>query len=186
MQLLWIMQYFAVVCGSGNCNGPTQSGKDGKTETQVRETKFRPHGDRQQPHFGKAHRRNQVHEINEYFDSATEYADSDGEFFVGTVNTRNDEYVIKWMEEMQLDGHCIQAKLDTGAQANVLPLRIYEKLKLRISLQKTKTTLNAFGNNKLKPVGAITVPMESNGIREKSEILHDRRSRYSYIRSVSV
>ncbi len=45
-------------------------------------------------------------------------------------------------------------------------LKIYEKLKLGILLQKTNTTLIAFGNNKLKPVGAITVPTESNKIRE--------------------
>ena len=76
-----------------------------------------------------------MHEINECFDSATEYADSDGEFFVGTVNTGNDEHATKWMEEIQLDGHCVQAKLDTGVEANVLPLRIYEKLK------KTNTML---------------------------------------------
>ncbi len=63
-----------------------------------------------------------MHEINECFDNATEYADSDGEFFVGTVNTGNDEYVTKWMEEIQLDEHCEQAKLDTEAQANMLPL----------------------------------------------------------------
>ncbi len=70
-----------------------------------------------------------MHEINECFDSATEYADSDGEFFVGAVNTKNDEYATKWMEEIQLGRHCVQANVDTGTQAKVLPLRIYKKLK---------------------------------------------------------
>ncbi len=47
--------HFAVVCGSGNRNGLSQRGKDGKPETQVRETKVGPHGgDQKQSHFGKA------------------------------------------------------------------------------------------------------------------------------------
>ena len=46
-------------------------------------------------------------------------------------------------------------KLDSGADANVLPLETYERLGSRSPLMKTNTVLTAFGNAKIRPEGEV-------------------------------
>ena len=45
--------------------------------------------------------------------------------------------------------------LDSGAQANVLPVSTYRRIKPMQQLEPTKTVLTAFGNVRIKPVGVI-------------------------------
>ena len=46
-------------------------------------------------------------------------------------------------------------KLDSGSDANVLPLDTYERLGSVAPLMETKTVLTAFGNAKIRPEGAV-------------------------------
>ena len=57
----------------------------------------------------------------------------------------------------------ITVKLDTGAEASVLPMKVYKKLKKRPLIDRTKTTLSAYGGSIIKPVGTCTLSCQSNG-----------------------
>ena len=46
-------------------------------------------------------------------------------------------------------------KLDSGADANVLPLDTYERLGSVAPLMETNTVLTAFGNAKIRPEGEV-------------------------------
>ena len=60
------------------------------------------------------------------------------------------------MTKMTIGSQQISFKLDTGAQANVLPMTIYETIKPNVALQPTKTILSAFVNDvKVKPAGTV-------------------------------
>ncbi len=61
----------------------------------------------------------------------------------------------KWHETLQLVGYRVRFKLDTGAQANVLPVRTYSKLKQAKPLQETVTTLVGFGSLRFYPLGTV-------------------------------
>ena len=52
-----------------------------------------------------------------------------------------------------MNGNPVQCRLDTGAEANVLPFCTYKELPNKPLLQKTKTVLTAYGNSKIHPVG---------------------------------
>ena len=50
-------------------------------------------------------------------------------------------------------------KLDSGADANVLPLETYERLGSGSPLMETTTVLTAFGNAKIRPDGEVKLPV---------------------------
>ena len=69
------------------------------------------------------------------------------------VHTPNDD---DWMTKMVIGRQQISFKLDTGAQANVLPMKIFETLTPMVALQPTQTILSAFVNGvKVKPAGTV-------------------------------
>ena len=53
----------------------------------------------------------------------------------------------------------VRLKLDSGADANVLPLDTYERLGSGSPLMKTNTVLTAFGNAKIRPEGEVRLPV---------------------------
>lgn len=55
----------------------------------------------------------------------------------------------KWFETASIRGVAIRFKLDTGADASVLPMSIFKQLPGPIQLQPTTTVLIAFGGARL-------------------------------------
>lgn len=59
----------------------------------------------------------------------------------------------------------VRFKLDTGAEANVLPLRMFKSMtrkarrerRAHLQLQPTKTVLVAYGGMRLRPEGLLTL-----------------------------
>ena len=73
----------------------------------------------------------------------------------GHAHASNDD---DWMTKMVIGRQQISCKLDTGAQANVLPMKVFEMLTPRVELQPTQTILSAFVNGvKVKPAGTVTL-----------------------------
>ena len=59
---------------------------------------------------------------------------------------------------MKTDSQEISFKLDTGARAIVLPMKVFETLTPMVELQPTQTILSAFINGvKVKPAGTVTL-----------------------------
>ena len=60
-----------------------------------------------------------------------------------------------WRAELTVCDIPVTFKLDSGAQANVLPVSTYRRIKSMQQLEPTKTVMTAFGNVIIKPVGVI-------------------------------
>ena len=62
-----------------------------------------------------------------------------------------------WLSTVSTEGGKITFKLDTGAEASVLPLKVHKRLKGRPAINHTTTTLSAYGGSVIKPVGTCTL-----------------------------
>ena len=74
----------------------------------------------------------------------------------------------KWEEHIKVEGHQILFKLDTGAQANTLPLRDLQKIHTQPMLSRTKVVLKPFGGGaNIKPLGTIKLRCKVNGKQQR-------------------
>ena len=62
----------------------------------------------------------------------------------------------KWQAVLNVQGHNVHFKLDTGAEANVLPVTVFNQMK-SVKLEKTKTLLCAFGEHQVIPLCTVTL-----------------------------
>ena len=76
-----------------------------------------------------------------------------GELLMASLQDTDD----KWQASIPIEGKYIKFKLDTGAQANVLPHKLYDKLFSKTKLQNTQAILTAFGNKHIKPRGKVSL-----------------------------
>ena len=58
-----------------------------------------------------------------------------------------------WQTKLRVNDTPVTFKLDTGAQANVLPVNVYRRIKPNKPLARTKTVLTAFRDAQITPVG---------------------------------
>ena len=65
-----------------------------------------------------------------------------------------------WYRTVWLGEDVVAAKLDTGAEVNVLPLLHYKKLTAALPLQQCNTVLTAFGGAKYKACGKTSILMK--------------------------
>ena len=72
-----------------------------------------------------------------------------GTVFVGGINCN------EWHTTLRLNNSDVIFKLDTGADANVLPLDVYQQIYSNVPLTPTDTILTAFGDNKIRPEGEV-------------------------------
>lgn len=83
----------------------------------------------------------------------TEQADVDSEskensFCINNIEIKKNSP--KWFEMVQTEKSTVKFKLDTGADVNVLPLSIYNKIKIsKVKLKSTNVILESFGSNKI-------------------------------------
>ena len=62
-----------------------------------------------------------------------------------------------WHETATISGVAINFKLDTGADANVLPMHVYRQLPGPIQWRSTETVLIAFGGARLPAEGVASL-----------------------------
>ena len=68
-----------------------------------------------------------------------------------------------WWKDIVLSGQTISCKLDTGAEANVMPVSVFERLLGKPRLQKTTIVLTAYGDKKIQPMGTAVLEARING-----------------------
>ena len=61
-----------------------------------------------------------------------------------------------WLSTVETQGGNITFKLDTEAEANVIPIEVFNQLTNRPEVQPTKTKLTAYGGTTIKPLGTCT------------------------------
>jgi len=77
--------------------------------------------------------------------------EDEGSLFVGSIENSSSK---SWTEELSVeDGTRMTFKLDTGADTNVLPVRLYHQISKGKPLTKTKTILRAYGGGKFSALG---------------------------------
>ena len=84
--------------------------------------------------------------------------------FLGTITSPTTSSA--WFVSVGINGTQVRFKLDTGAEANVLPFNVYSSLKISTSLQKTAVVLTSYGNFKVKPEGKVFLRCVINGQSE--------------------
>ena len=105
----------------------------------------------------KSMSRQQVHEVHDEEHSSVQ---EDEDFHLDIVEAHQCKSNA-WFVTLFLEGCKVQLKIDTGAQCNVLPKSISDKLKVRIHRSTTK--LITYSGEKLKPAGRCTVLGQYNG-----------------------
>ena len=95
--------------------------------------------------------------------------ESDNEYFLGTVTTekKSEELFIgaiddkestkEWLVTIESNELPVTYKLDTGAEANVIPIHQFYKFRRRPTLHKTKTRLTAYNQTPIKVEGRCII-----------------------------
>ncbi|CAB3980478.1 Hypothetical predicted protein [Paramuricea clavata] len=84
--------------------------------------------------------------------------------FIGTITSPTTSSA--WFVSVGINGTQVRFKLDTGAEANVLPFNVYSSLEISTSLQKTDVVLTSYGNFKVKPEGRVFLRCVVNEVFE--------------------
>ena len=90
----------------------------------------------------------------------------DQELFIGTVTRAPQVEESAWFTSLRVGGTPIKFKLGTGAEANVLPLSVYSKLRNKSPLLETSVILSSYGDFKVKPKGTLHLNCEAPGMKE--------------------
>ena len=75
----------------------------------------------------------------------------DGQLFVETLFI-GDIQANDWQAKLRVNDTPVSFKLDTGAQANVLPVNVYRCIKPNKPLARTRTVPTVFGDANITPV----------------------------------
>lgn len=103
-----------------------------------------------------------VHEVGaatkaEESDQTSDASDEDFQILavqIGNVSRGQD-----WTVSCHLAGHATEMKVDTGAQANVLPYSYFRRMRIQSRLQPSSTVLTSYEGSKILHLGTITLPL---------------------------
>ena len=74
------------------------------------------------------------------------------------------EKPMQWLSTVKTEGGKVTFKLDTGAEANVIPVEVFNQLSSTPTVYHTKTKLTAYGGTTIKPLGTCTLQCTSKHI----------------------
>ena len=77
-------------------------------------------------------------------------------FFVGTLTNENSNSSY-WKETLNVEGHPISFKLDTGAETDILSTELFRSLNSGKKLQDTEVKLRSYSGNIIIPQGQATL-----------------------------
>lgn len=85
---------------------------------------------------------------------------------IETVTTRKNYQLptYPWIERVKINKSSITFKIDTGAEVDVLPLNVLQRIAPWIELQRTGVTLKAFSGEKIIPMGTCLLNCFFNGM----------------------
>ena len=84
--------------------------------------------------------------------------EDDYELFVGEIAGKREQL---WYTDIQVGGHKIRFKLDSGSEANIIPRRIYEQVNAT-QLTSTRCRLVTYSGQRLIPEGETTVTINGH------------------------
>ena len=113
--------------------------------------------DQSAPRGTRQRERKSVHEVEPLTDtdgSDTESVALDT-IFVGSLGSSNDS----WQTAIRIGSRLVNCKVDTGAEINVMPQRVYKQLRVKPSLLPTKTILRTVAGQ-IKPLGVMETSIQ--------------------------
>ncbi len=106
--------------------------------------------------------------------SQLQYESDSDDFFIGMIDQteKNDNTFEEntnvsnvkerdWFISLKSNGSQIRYKMDTGAQANVLPLSIYNQLNIKPTLTETNVKLSAYNGESIPAVGQCELNLKN-------------------------
>jgi hypothetical protein len=103
-----------------------------------------------------------------------ENEEEEDQLYVGTIRINKIGMKQKekdsWYEQIEVEGQKVKIKLDTGADTNLIPLKIFQKRSHPQKLLKTRINLEAYGGYKLKVVGKAELECK----------IHNKESRQTF------
>lgn len=63
----------------------------------------------------------------------------------------------EWIYPVYIEDKCINMKIDTGSEVNILPIDIIKKVNKRYKINPTNIVLEAYGGYKIKPIGMLNL-----------------------------
>ncbi|KAK0132248.1 hypothetical protein N1851_032926 [Merluccius polli] len=98
-------------------------------------------------HFAKMCRSRKVHAVD---DDVTDQRES---LFVGVVNAKAQTQTDEWTVDLKLEHKHVKFKLDTGAQANVIPYSLQQRIGKKNILRPTDVKLSTYTGDKIHVKG---------------------------------
>ena len=111
-------------------------------------------------HFASKCRSNppKVHTVNESATESDTDSDKGEHFYIGEISANHNQDEVFVPVKLSTGSKAVSFKLDTGAQVNVLPLKLYRKLGLPATLLKpTSIHLTSYSGNPLKVEGKVSL-----------------------------
>ena len=128
------------------------------------------HNRKQCPAYGKrCHKCNKLNHFSKYCRSSNRTTDAieqcedptdsdDAEsLFIDAIKNDTELTLSDCYTTLQVEGSAVKFKVDTGSQVNILPLRLYRKLKTQPPLTKSSTKLSGYSGGNLKVVGCSRI-----------------------------
>nr|CAH7714152.1 unnamed protein product [Callosobruchus chinensis] len=86
-------------------------------------------------------------------------ATSEEEIFVGNVNNSNKKVCDKsiWEENLFIENRKVKVRLDTGADVNIIPLKIFKFINKQFKVRPVQYMLKAFEGSSAKPIGVTNL-----------------------------
>ncbi|KAL3999170.1 nuclear receptor co-repressor 2 [Sarotherodon galilaeus] len=101
-------------------------------------------------HFARMCRSRKVHTV------ADEATDQQASLFIGAVNAKTQTRTDEWTVEMKIGRKPVKFKLDTGAQANVVPYSLLRRIGNKQMLRPTNVRLSTYTGDKMAVKGKCT------------------------------
>ena len=98
--------------------------------------------------------RRKVHTV--HIEDTSSDTNSEPQVFIHALQV-HDIMGSSWLSTVHTEGGKITFKLDTGAEASILPMKVYKKLKRQPMIDSTDTMLSAYGGSVIKPVSTCNL-----------------------------
>ena len=124
-------------------------------------------------HFASVCRgKEKIHTIQDDLYESEDSEDSQTEFHIGEVSTQksaNEVFVPVRIWDNVHKKKEINFKLDTGAQVNVIPHKLWKKMNCKVPVRKTNTKLTSYSGDALEVKGVCTMNTQYKGGSYKAE-----------------
>ena len=118
-------------------------------------------------HFARV-RQSSTNRVEEVLDN-TESGMNLDELFIDFMNVDVINHQNKLLSTINVNGADITFKVDTGAQCNILPLQVFNKIRNRPTLDHCTMKLTTYGGNTINPVGKCEMNITTKHQSEKAD-----------------